>query len=213
MKKAIVFDMDGVLFDSEPVYLKRSQEFLAHLGYNATIEHLSQNIGKSTESWRKLIGEIIGEDISYADYKEQHDAYFKGNPVNYGEVINPDLKPLLKWLKERNIPIGLASNSPMEDIEYALLSTGVIDYFNVIASGKDRERAKPAPDVYLYVCERLGQKPEDCLVLEDSPSGITAAKAAGIGVVLGKKDDRYSLDQSAADRIVKSISVAKEYFA
>jgi HAD superfamily hydrolase (TIGR01509 family) len=115
----------------------------------------------------------------------------------------PGAVELVDRLRELRVPLGLASNSPRFLVDDALATAGMTDAFDAIVTSDDVELAKPAPDIYLLACERLGVAPADALALEDSASGVAAAKAAGLTCIAVPQF--AETDVSAADRIVDSL--------
>ena len=115
----------------------------------------------------------------------------------------PGAVELVERLRETDVRLGLASNSPRVLVDDALRTAGLADAFEVIVTSDDVAHAKPAPDIYLLACERLGVAPADALALEDSLSGVTAAKAAGLTVI--GVPQFAETDVSAADRVVASL--------
>lgn len=172
--KAIIFDMDGVLFDTESFYYRRREVFLDQKGIS--IKHLPPSFfigGNMKQIWRAILREeyenwdILRLQEEYLEYKRQH-------PLPYKELIFTDVKNVLLELKKKNIKLALASNSTKEDILRALSETQLMGYFDMIMSGQEVKESKPSPDVYLKVMEELGVKSTETLIIEDSEKGIQA---------------------------------------
>lgn len=175
--------MDGVLINSEPLWKIAETEVLSSLGVPVTEEQIHSTSAMSVKGiceywysihpWKgKTFDEI--EDIIVARVIELikiHDTKMHG------------VTEILEYFKNKNLKIGLATNSSHDIIEVVLQKTEIKQYFNFIASAKDVENGKPEPDIYLYAAKNLGVNPEECLVFEDSIVGIKAAKSAGMKVV------------------------------
>ena len=210
-KKAVIFDMDGVLIDSEPVYLEMFRRFIMENGGNAEEETLRAIAGASArQTWvymAQMWKEIIDPEELHREFRRQYPRF----RVPYGEVVYPGVDSLLYWLKRKGVRLALASSSSDRAIRQMLEETGFEAYFDCIVSGDMFKESKPNPEIYLYTLSRLGLSAEECVVMEDSTYGIQAAKAAGLKVV-AVKDHRFSYDQTSADCFVEKTADMKEIF-
>ncbi len=201
MIKGILFDLDGVLFNSEAPFVRERVEFLDHINSPLPRERLGLLIctDNSVDIYAKML-EGYEDQIDKEKFKRSMKEYVdeKYGDLILKDLIFPDVKPILEWLKKKGYKIACASRSDMEYISKALSESGIIDYFDVVASGADFTRNKPDPECYLYCMRYLGLDRDECLIVEDSPNGIKAARNAGIRVVV-RKEYEIGLDQSGAD--------------
>lgn len=199
MIKGIIFDMDGVLFDSEPFYLQRRHDFFNSQGIS--INHLAPKdfIGGNLQHiWKRLFD---GTNTIQREYElsAAYAAYKSVNKLPYADLLFPEVLACLSMLKQKGLQLAVASNSSREDVEHALESCHLKSYFSVVLGREDVPNGKPAPDIYQAAARALGYANEELLVVEDSQKGIAAAKAAGLNVV-AITDCRYDIDQSQADK-------------
>ena len=206
MKSTVIFDMDGVLIDSEPKYFSALQEYFKSEGVVPNKVDFNHYIGKSDEaSWKMLISDEAQRDKLRAGYYK----YRRRHPISYKDILKPGVQALLKSLKANGFKVALASATADDLVQRMLNECQIKDYFSLVISGESVRRNKPAPDVYLETMRRLGVDADDCLVIEDSMNGIAAAKAAGIETWAIKHTD-YTVDQSKADRVVSSMDEIRE---
>lgn len=206
MKKHIIFDMDGVIVDSEPEYRERVKEFMASRGFIISDELCNQTCGSNRKDSYELFRRCVeGFEMSYEEYYEGRDQVYVDHPLDMKAIVNEDIYPLLDQLKAAGFHIGMASSSPKEKLLRNLDILGLTEYFEIIVSGMEFQRSKPDPEVYFYTMEKMGVRPEDCYVVEDSTYGLQAAERAG-AIVICKKDDRMGYDQSGADYYIDRLS-------
>lgn len=200
MIKAVIFDMDGVIIDSEPIYYKRTIEFLEDKKFLFDDEALLKIVGASNKETMKMLAEIIGDEFDSSFFVDEYEKYFGERPIDYKELLFPEIELLLRDLRAKGYLLALVSSSGPENIQTVLEQTGLKDYFSVILSGHDFKESKPNPEIYLTCAKILGVKPDECMALEDSHYGIASAKDAGMKVV-ARKDERFAFDQRRADYI------------
>jgi HAD superfamily hydrolase (TIGR01509 family) len=180
--RAVIFDMDGVLADTEPVYLAGINEVLKGFGLQLSTGDNKDLIGTTVEfTWDAVIKKFRLSQ-SRAELVARYDAVME-KLLSEPRPTLPGVRPLLDELRRRRTPYALASSSWPNWIAALLGATGLNGSFDVIVSVTMVEHGKPAPDIFLYTAGRLAVKPEQCLVLEDTPSGIAATKAAGMYAV------------------------------
>jgi HAD superfamily hydrolase (TIGR01509 family) len=198
MIKAIIFDMDGVLLDSQPLHYKIDIAVLARAGYEATLDTVKPFTGMSNpDRWPKY-KEVLGLQPSTGQLIDWANEImlemFEKEPLT---PIN-GIPQLINMLKAKNMPLAVASSSSHALIDLILEKIGLTGRFDVLVSGEDVKIGKPAPDVFLYAAKRLSTVPDACLVVEDSTNGILAAKRAGMVCVAYKNregDADYVIDK------------------
>ena len=205
--KAFIFDMDGVIIDSEPLHSRVKLETLKKYGLDFSESRLSYYMGRAT---KELFGDAAREagrtdlDIGeMVDYK--HAAYLEH--LRNDDTVQPitGVRELIAALKAKHIPIGLASSAGQVVIDAVLKKFVLEDSFAAILSGAELKRSKPNPEIYLLTAKRLNVAPADCTVLEDAASGIAAAKAAGMYCIAYRNPNSGNQDLSRADIVVENI--------
>ncbi|MEX2784110.1 HAD family hydrolase [Streptococcus sp. H49] len=212
MIKAVIFDMDGVLFDTESFYFKRRKKFLAEKGIS--IDHLEARDfvgGRLDQIWNRILGDL-SSDYDTKNLERQYILYKEEHRAPYEQLIFPDTKQVIEKLKQSGIRLALASNSEYGDIFFALDSVGLKNSFDPILSGSDFTESKPDPAIYNKACDLLGFDKKEIVVVEDSLKGIAAGKAAGLRV-FAIRDHLFDLDQSQADFLVDCLSQVQKYIA
>ena len=197
-KTAVIFDMDGVIVDSENYNQKVLSDFFdLHTEYNSKELHLTKFIGSSGEPqvWEEVFKDVKHNGEDFIELDNKLDKYMDEHPVPYKEYVMPYSEEILKWLKINNYKVGLASSSPRKKINKMLKETGFDKYFQNILSGEDFVNSKPNPDIYNTMVKNMNIQKEDCVVIEDSFYGIQAGINAEIDVIV-LKDHRFNMNQS-----------------
>lgn len=209
--KAVFFDMDGVLIDSEMFYMKGTYDWISKKGFNGELEDTFRLIGTNMEGTYNLLYEMLNKKYTISEIEEENRKYFLEHPIDYKAILNPFVKEILIFLKEHKIKIAVCSSSPKKTIEKALKECEILEYFDFIVSSDEVEKSKPNPDVYLKACEVLKVSKEDAFVIEDSTMGIEAGKNANIKVI-AIKDKFFGQDQTKADYIFENLGKVLEFF-
>lgn len=204
MMKAIIFDMDGVLIDSEPVYLQFVLAFARERNPEVTLEQLYGMVGSSREDAWNCMARAIHNGQTWQELRKEYQRTDIYTQIDYKELFRPEARELLDILKAKGYLLALASSTQMDIIERVLRENEITHYFEVIVTGAMFKRSKPDPEIYHYTAQKLGVKEAECFVIEDSTYGITAASRAGMKVA-ALADQRFLFDQSLADYRINSL--------
>jgi len=207
MIKAVIFDMDGVIVDSEPLHEQADNGVLNEFGKSMSKEEAIKYVG-------------VSDEVVYSELKKKHKL-----PLSVEELIKKKFEIDVKLLKEKSEPmphaielvkqlsrsykLAVASSSERVKIRIVLSRLKIEQYFSVLVSAEEVAESKPQPGVYLETAKRLGVNPDRCLVIEDSASGIEAAKKAGMTVIAVPNNYTKHQDLSAADKIVNNLEEIK----
>lgn len=208
MFDAVIFDMDGVLINSEPLHIKLEEEIFKEIGANISFEEHISFVGTTSHyMWEHVItkcnipytvDELVEMDRKrYLDYISENEDAVK--PIE-------GVDKLVKELYSKQIKLAVASSSPIDVIKLVVKRLKLENYFNELVSGDFVKRSKPYPDIFLYAAEKLNAVPEMCVVIEDSNKGVLAAKRAGMKVVGFTNPDSGSQDLKMADMIIQSFT-------
>ena len=202
--KAVLFDMDGLMVDTESLATEAFIHSAKKQGYDMTKEETLLVLGFTTKSiyefWENY---FKNSDVSGKQLVDDHYKYIENILFTTGPRKMPYIEELLKYLKENNYKVAVASSSNMDHIINNMEKTGLKKYIDEFASGAEVENGKPAPDVFLLAAERLGVKPEECLVLEDSKAGVLAGSSAGAKVIM--VPDMFKPDEECKERTYRIV--------
>jgi HAD superfamily hydrolase (TIGR01509 family) len=204
MMSAVIFDMDGVLIDSEPLHYQTDLELLKELNINVEKKYLDKFVGMTNpELWKIIcqefkieskIEDILAKQIKLKIKLLNADGY---TPI-------PGVIELINKIYDKNIPIGVASSSSLIFIEAVLIKTNLKKYIKKYISGESVPNGKPEPDIFIKIAEVLNVDPEKCVVIEDSKNGVLAAKTAGMKCIGFLNPNSGNQDLSKADKIIDS---------
>lgn len=205
--KAVLFDMDGLMVDTESLSTEAFINSAKAQGYNMTKEETLKVLGFTKASiYLFWIDYFQGTKVDGKKLVDDHYEYIENVLYTVGPEKMPYVEELLKYLKENNYKVAVASSSDTADIKNNLEKTKLEKYIDEIASGAEVENGKPAPDVFLLAAKRLGVDAKDCLILEDSKAGVKAGKASGAMVFM--VPDMFTVDkecEDTADRILTNL--------
>lgn len=202
-ERAIVFDLDGVLVDSEPAHFRAAQRLVAP--------------GRISEAdYARFTGLAIAPFMEWVRAHFGLDASVEELTRSYSDLVSDELRrgglepldgarELIEGARESGWAVGLASQSIREWVDATLAGCGLAVAFEVAVSGDDVERGKPAPDIFLLAASRLGVAPSACVAIEDSPAGVRSASGAGMFVVQSRQASTAASPQPAANLVVDSL--------
>jgi beta-phosphoglucomutase len=209
--KAFIFDMDGVLIDSENFYTEMERICFDRLGLKISHEeHITYQGTATDEMWKIIKGrhdlphtieELVelNNGLTIPVFENMHTM----NPM-------PGVAELISTLRKRSVPLALASSSTPEVIDIVLDKTSLRSFFDVVVNSRMTGISKPAPDIFLLAAQKLKVRPQECIVLEDSKNGITAAKTAGMYCIAYNGPGSEHQDQSGADAIINDYNLLTE---
>lgn len=209
--KGVLFDMDGVILDTEKLYTRFWKEAAQSLGYPMTHEMALGMRSLSREVGERQLKVYLGEDVDYQQVRNKRIEMMGAFIEENGVELKPGIHELLAFLKENGIKTSIATSSPLDRTKEYLSQVGLVEAFDELVSGHMVEHGKPAPDIYIYAASKLGLKPEECLVLEDSPTGILAAYRAGcIPVMIPDQDQPDEEVRNRTYAVVENLIAVKE---
>lgn len=205
--KGIIFDMDGVLVDSEPIYLQEVIDYILDVlkedvDYLEMKKEMYKIVGSSDDKTFEIISEYLNHKYSPEEIKAG--MWSKELGLDYRTILNPHVLYVLPKLKDKGYKLAIASSSSMQNIKTVTRQCGIDQYFDCMVSGVDFKESKPDPAIYLETLKRLDLKPEEVIAIEDSTYGILACIGANIRVI-AKEDNRYDFNQDLADVIASDI--------
>lgn len=181
---AVIFDMDGVLIDTEKHYNAAWCQAATEAGFPFTREHALLLRSCEAKEGEKLMQGIFGPSFDYYAIRERRRELVRERLAQYGLEKKPGVEETLRFLRAKGIKTAVATATALDITKSHLTTIGVCDLFDSIVSAKNVAHGKPEPDVYLYACEQIGERPQDCMAVEDSPNGIMAAYRAGLRTVM-----------------------------
>lgn len=207
--KTVIFDMDGLMFDTEPIYYKANQKTADYLEMDFSFDTYAQFIGMGDKDYKKMMREI------YKDEELLTDFFAKSNKVLDYLFLNSDIEmkkglvELLEYLRENNISAVVASSSHRKLVEQLLERLNVKEYFKAIVAGNEVKQAKPDPEIFNKAFKKAGaENKNEALVLEDSKNGVLAAKSADIPVIM--IPDLIEADEEVKENTVEIVSDLNE---
>ena len=212
--KAVVFDMDGVIFDSERAVMQCWKEVASRHNIPDIEKAILACTGTTMVRTREIMLNLYGADFPYDEYARESSAIFHSRYDGGRLPMKQGVKELLSFLKEHGKKIALASSTRQQVVTDELRDAGIIEYFDRIICGDMVSRSKPAPDIFLKACEELNVSPSDSYAIEDSYNGIRAAHAGGLHPIM--VPDLLPADeemQSLAEIVLPSLTSVMEYLA
>jgi HAD superfamily hydrolase (TIGR01509 family) len=176
----VIFDMDGLMIDTEPLATRAWKQTFRELGCCLSDGLNLKMIGRNVPDSNAIVLEVMGEDFPIARCRQRANALYTALLDTEGIPLKTGLLELLAFLKNRSITMAVATSTPRSLALHKLTSTNLSTWFSAIVAGDDVTAGKPSPDLFLAAACLVGAVPDRCVVLEDSPAGIRAARAAGM---------------------------------
>ncbi|MGB9149674.1 MAG: HAD family phosphatase [Burkholderiales bacterium] len=182
--QAIIFDMDGLMLDTERIALRVLAEAAQSLGYPWREEIGLAMVGLNSRDSDVVVRKHLGLDYSADHLREAFSARYEIVIATEIIPLKPGLLELLDWVESRSLVKAIATSTHKSRALFKLNRTGIAPYFDIVVGGDEVKQGKPAPEIFLAAAARLGVDPNNCLVLEDSAPGVRAALAAGMQVIM-----------------------------
>ena len=183
MLKLVIFDMDGLMFDTEQINYRAFTEIVTEEGYHPTFEQYTGFLGMHAKDIQQKYRSYYGNDVDAEGIYKKVGQRSRQIICKEGVPEKAGLRELLAVVREKNLFMAVASGSDTEVIKEYLEKTGLTSYFDIVLSSKEVKRGKPYPDIFLEICRQLNVEVENTLVLEDSANGVQAALAGGLPVI------------------------------
>ena len=212
--QAVVFDMDGLMLDTEPIYRSAWKLAVSDCGYRFEDEWYAQLVGRSNDDCDLLMQEMIGPDYPVEKCRALRERHWRDRVLDSGIPLKPGLKELLDWLEELELPKAIATASSRTEATFSISASGIGPRFEHTTAGDEVPNNKPAPDIYIESARKLGVAPHNCLVFEDSNAGATAAVSSGaITIVVPDLQPPQPDVKAKAFQVLDSLYLARQMLA
>lgn len=210
--RAVIFDMDGVLIDSEMIYLEIRHRFALRKNPAIKIEDLYPMVGHIAKHSWSIMEKLVNNGQSWEELRSE---YLEATSEDYDSIdfrraFRPEAADVLETLKQRGYRMAVASSNHLPMIRNILEVNGIIGYFETVVSGEQFKQSKPSPEIYQFTAGKMQLSTWECFALEDSTAGITSAHRAGM-TVAALVDERFGFDRTLADLEANSISGILQY--
>lgn len=210
--EAVIFDMDGVIFDSELLVIKCWQVVADKYGIKNIEDTCHKCLGLNKDATKELMLGVYGADFPYDEYKAEMSALFHEQAAGGKLPMKPGVTGLLQTLKKNGRKIALASSTRKAVVEQELQDAGILPYFDRVICGDMVKRSKPEPDIYLEACRQIHVMPEQAYAIEDSYNGIRSAHAAGLHPIMVPDLAPVTEEmQELSDVILDSLTEVEKY--
>lgn len=208
MLKAVIFDMDGVIIDSEPLHYDFEQNHFSQLNIIVDKDYHNSFVGTTSHYMWQNLKDKFRLPQSVEELVSESRSSFLGFLKGLGKLeAIPGIPNLVQELHRNNIKIAIASSSPLDMIEYVINILQLDKYFSVLVTGDYVKNSKPKPDIFILAAEKLDIAADECIVIEDSHNGVLAAKAADMKCIGYENPNSGNQDLSAADIIIKDFNL------
>lgn len=217
MLDAVIFDMDGLLFDTEKLCMKMWKAQAEKEGLVFSDKLFYSCIGRNNNDTKKIVTESFGNYFSYEDFHRKTSRAVREEIEKNGPPKKKGLNELFDFLKQNKIVLALATSTSRESATWMIKKAGIFEYFTAFAFGNEVEHGKPAPDIFLHAAHQLNVDPSNCVVYEDSEAGLKAAYSAGIKSIFIKDLIEPSADVlktvwNRAESLDNSIEILRTLF-
>lgn len=184
MYKAILFDMDGLILDTEKHYQKAWIQAANEMGFKMTVKEQLYLRSCTKKYAEPIMQKFFGSNFDYDKVRDRRKEIMEEDLKRFGIEKKPFADEILDYLKEAGIKRALVTATPEKRARECIRAVGLEEKFDQIISADMVVNGKPEPDVYVFACEKIAEKPSDCLALEDSPNGVRSANGAGVDVIM-----------------------------
>ncbi|MSS63621.1 HAD family hydrolase [Velocimicrobium porci] len=184
MVHAVIFDMDGVLIDTEKYLVKYWCQAAKELGFEMKREHALLIRSLAANFAEAKLKELLGEQFDYKAVRSRRKELMSSHIKQYGLEKKRDVDQTLAYLKKKGYKTAVATASDFERTKVYLEQIGIYEKFDKVVCATMVQNGKPMPDIYLYACEQIGEMPENCVAVEDSPNGVLSASLAGLKTIM-----------------------------
>ncbi len=214
--KGLIFDMDGLLIDTEKLSYEALVYDCRQRGYELTLEQFLSIRSLSIPKCEEKFKGYFGEDFDFKDSFDKHFLYMREHIDKYGVPMKKGADSILKYAKSKGLRVALATSTPLPIAEDYLRSLGLWEYFDKVQSAADIKNGKPAPDVYLAAAKLLELEPFECMAFEDSPNGVRSASSAGCITVMvpdlsGPDEELEKLIYASAEDLDAAVDLIENF--
>ena len=181
---AVILDMDGLMLDTESIYKRAWQSASAECGYSLDDDFYLTLVGQPNPACEAALLNRFGDHFPIADFRTRWSRLWQAHVETAGIPTKPGLSELLSFLRERQVPVAVATSSDRDYASLSLRAAQLETWFDNVITGDEVVNGKPAPDIYIEAARRIGVEPANCLAIEDSDAGVLAASAAGMITVM-----------------------------
>ena len=206
----VIFDMDGLMVDTEPLYQASWQQAARELGHEIDDVLYARFVGRPTAACEAILLDALGPSFPLRTFRARWSELWRGEVERIGVTLKPGVLEILDVVRARRLPAAVATSSESDYAELTLNWAGLRHWFSVVVTGDQVTHGKPAPDIYLEAAKQLGVPAAECVAFEDSEAGIVAVQAAGMRGVLVPHWPASSTALRAATRVATTLHQARD---